>query len=142
MVCRVLVVLLTIGLVHSQVAFDDPCTLTTYVSNFLDKDFVLNVTVPQDCSTGTVNWNYPRGSLLLKAIRPGSQEFTLCIEEGWGTSIGSIRDRSGGRDEPIDLPTAVKPACTTSVDSQTALLLHAPAAMLYVTIFNYNIHAT
>uniref|UniRef100_A0A2C9LDZ7 GOLD domain-containing protein n=1 Tax=Biomphalaria glabrata TaxID=6526 RepID=A0A2C9LDZ7_BIOGL len=119
-------------------AFGDPCDVITSSDLAGSDDQVINVTFPKDCLFGAVNWNYPKGSLLLTHTA-ADKNFKLCIEEGWTVEISRVQEVKNGHSKTLPLPTKDKPTCTDSSNGEAALLVSAPEGQRYMTMFNYRI---
>ncbi|KAK0064142.1 hypothetical protein Bpfe_006327 [Biomphalaria pfeifferi] len=122
----------------SSAAFGDPCEIVTVSNLSGSHDQVVNITVPKDCLFGDVDWNYPKGSLLL-SHSTGGKNFQLCIEKGWGTFVTQVQEIVNGIAKTLALPTEETPTCTKSTNSEAALLISSPSAQMYMTMFNYRI---
>ncbi|CAL1531679.1 unnamed protein product [Lymnaea stagnalis] len=121
--------------------FGDPCNILTWSNLSGDTDQVVNVTVPKNCLSGEIDWNYPKGSLLLKQTAIGGS-FSLCVESSWSTNLSGVKDVTGGANKILPLPTEGKPSCTLSSDGVAKLILTAPTLQLYMTLVGYRITPT
>ncbi|KAI8781824.1 hypothetical protein BgiBS90_017220 [Biomphalaria glabrata] len=122
----------------SFAAFGDPCEIVTWSNLSANHDQIINATVPKDCLFGDVDWNYPKGSVLL-SYATGGTPFRLCVEEGWGPSITKVQEIVRGELKTLSLPTQESPTCTSSTDGEAALLVSAPSFQTYMTLFNYRV---
>uniref|UniRef100_A0A2C9L4A0 Uncharacterized protein n=1 Tax=Biomphalaria glabrata TaxID=6526 RepID=A0A2C9L4A0_BIOGL len=123
-------------LVTSESLFDDQCSLTDhYLSNFDNKD-ILYFSISNDCNNGTVYWNYPQGTAVLNARRPG-QQFELCILSSYTTTFDKVEVNVGKADGPVSIPLDDATTCIHSINGEAAFTLQAPTPMRYMTIFDY-----
>ncbi|KAH9494524.1 hypothetical protein Btru_042348 [Bulinus truncatus] len=130
----------TVFQVNSETYYGDPCKVTDIASHSSTdvKHDVINLTILKDCTNGSIYWNYPRGTAILSASRPGT-EFDLCIESSWATRLSEVKVQTGTASGQLQVPTEGNPACIHSVHGEAALNLIAPQALLYLTIMDYSI---
>ncbi|KAH9494523.1 hypothetical protein Btru_042347 [Bulinus truncatus] len=98
----------TLFLVSSETGYGDPCTATDFEINgpFDANHNALNLTILNDCTNGSVYWNYPEGTAILSAKRPDTV-FDLCIESSWATVLEGVDVKTGTADGKLQVPTKV-----------------------------------
>ncbi|CAL1531676.1 unnamed protein product [Lymnaea stagnalis] len=127
---------LQVGLLMS-IPFGDPCS-TSAISRLSGPEEVYEVNIPKNCTSGEIDWNYPRGYLHVKLSKL-RVTYSLCVVEGWATWIKGVRELTGGVNNTLNMPTAGHPACTKAVDGSTELLVLAEDTLFYMISFNYTV---
>ncbi|CAL1531678.1 unnamed protein product [Lymnaea stagnalis] len=133
------VILALVCLLHVDLSVPlfDGCSLVT-MSHFDGPDAQTNITIPQNCTSGRIDWHYPQGKLHVQLSLP-SLTYSLCLIEGWATMVAEVREVTGGVNKVLNLPTAGHPACTKAVGGTTELLVQADPMLAYMTSFNYTV---
>ncbi|XP_059146743.1 uncharacterized protein LOC131934678 [Physella acuta] len=121
--------------------YGDACSIITW-SNLGGSDKqIVEADVPKNCTSGDVDWNYPKGYLKLGLNLPG-QTFSLCLEAAWATSITGVMDVTEGRDVELPLPSEGVESCAKSAHSTVVLMVSSPSWQTYMTGFNYKVIIT
>ncbi|CAL1531683.1 unnamed protein product [Lymnaea stagnalis] len=132
--------LMVFGIVNSQGIYDNPCTLFDSPSRYFDKDGVMYLTVPVNCVSGDVYWNYPQGSIVLNATRSSTDVYALCIDATQGTEFAGLWEITGGVEEALEIPTEENGGvCIKNIRGEAAVKITAPSLRRYLTIFKYRI---
>merc|ERR1711879_377931 len=111
---------------------DDPCQLMIVSDLQIHDKSKVNLTIPDSCSQGSVDWHYPCGTLTLYTSKG-----RLCVLESWSTDVKWVKDVSDGRHDDLPLPAGDVPSCASSTRDKTEMLLHAIDDQLYMTTFKY-----
>jgi len=121
-----------------RLPWDSPCRLMIVSELQLGDKSTKNLTIPENCDKGPLDWHYPCGTLTLEASRTGG-DFDLCLAQSWSTDIKWISDITAGRHQDLPLMTENKTTCASSSNGQVKLLLHATDMQLYMTTLDYQI---
>ncbi|XP_055883103.1 uncharacterized protein LOC106065653 [Biomphalaria glabrata] len=136
----ILIVFITVDVVFSA----DRCRLTNMGSVRTNQTIhnkpVLYKTVPENCTEGEFDWDWPQGYIYLSSTlgRPHS----LCVQttEFGAVMLGGVSDVTGGKDVPLALPTQDHPACSIATSGKAELLISAFSTQIYWTTFGYRVN--
>ncbi|BFZ08431.1 hypothetical protein BsWGS_11470 [Bradybaena similaris] len=131
-----LMIFIAVRLATAQPSYLDHCYLVPQMTT----SKVIDLEIPQHCTAGTVDWNYPKGTIDLHLVRPGGH-YLLCLETSWSTMLGGLKKVVNGTETELPVPTKDSASCTEDVDGKTRLLVTAPSDLLYMTEFNYRVTA-
>ncbi|CAG5118601.1 unnamed protein product, partial [Candidula unifasciata] len=99
---------------------------------------MIDVEIPENCTIGNVDWNYPRGVILLHLTRADSP-YQLCLQGTWTTNLGGVSKVVNGVETVLPLPTRDSLSCTEDVDGKARLLVSATSSLLYMTEFAFRV---
>ncbi|XP_059146748.1 uncharacterized protein LOC131934681 [Physella acuta] len=133
-----LLIVFSFLLVGTQAAFDDQCNLGTISQFGMEPNQTTELEIPQNCTSGVVDWSYPMGYLHLVLSLSG-QSYSLCIVKSWATYITEVKDVTDGRNQVLDLPTEKSPSCAVASNGVTELQLKAPSHLMYMNGFDYKV---
>ncbi|XP_071152539.1 uncharacterized protein [Mytilus edulis] len=119
---------------QTAIAFMDPCTF--YPKGFIPKNETENVIITPSCLEGTIDWNYPRGSLKVLFNQP--KPYSLCLTDWIGGGSFTIYDNSFGKMTHLKMLSS-EAQCIQSNGHHAVLKVEAPSMQTYMGGFTYEI---